>query len=70
MPAENFVAENRPIPAVAIIAGIAVLFGASACSYGFWIAWHPLGFIVGGLSASALGILLGRRAQHQVRRRP
>jgi hypothetical protein len=27
--------------------------GAAAAVYGLWLAWHPLGFIVGGLLAAA-----------------
>lgn len=42
--------------------------GIAAISYGFWLAWRPLGFIVGGLALSALGILLGRSIAGQ--RRP
>lgn len=36
-----------------------VLAGAVVLDYGLWLAWHPLGFIVGGLSLAAAGIFLG-----------
>jgi hypothetical protein len=62
MPAKDFTPERQSVPVVSIVAGLAVLFGIGAFSYGFWLAWHPLGFIVGGLSASAVGVLLGRKA--------
>jgi hypothetical protein len=61
MPAENFAPKAPPVPLSAIIAGVAVLFGIGVFSFGFWLAWHPLGFIMGGLSVSTLGILLGRK---------
>ena len=43
-----------------LIADLSVLAGIAALSYGFWIAWHPLGFIVGGSALMASGILFGR----------
>jgi hypothetical protein len=30
-----------------------VVAGVAVCCYGLWLAWHPLGFIVGGLSVAA-----------------
>jgi uncharacterized membrane protein YiaA len=68
MPAKSFNAENAPIPAAAVVAGLAVFFGIDVFSFGFWLAWPPLGFITGGLSLAALGVLLGRRTS--ARRRP
>lgn len=44
------------------------LIGFAVVSYGFWLAWHPLGFIIGGLALSAQGVLLGRSIASQ--RRP
>lgn len=39
-------------------AGIA---GAASVTYGFWLAWPPLGFIVGGgIVLAAVIILAGR----------
>ena len=68
MPAKDFSPERRSVPVVGIVAGIAVIFGIALFSFGFWLAWHPLGFIMGGLSASAVGVLLGRRVQRPARR--
>ena len=68
MPAKDLTLENPPAPFAAIAAGLAVLFGIGISSFGFWLAWHPLGFIVGGLSASTVGVLLGRKAQRLARR--
>jgi hypothetical protein len=36
-----------------------VLTGAAIFAYGLWLAWHPLGFIVGGLMLGAAGIFFG-----------
>lgn len=68
MPAKNLMPDGQPIPAVAIMAGLAVLFGIAVFSYGFWLAWHPLGYIMGGLSILMVGVLLGRRARYSARR--
>jgi len=43
-----------------IFADLAVLVGLVAISYGFWLAWRPLSFIVGGMALGALGLLFGR----------
>lgn len=32
--------------------------GSAVMVYGFWLAWEPLGFIIGGGAATALGLLL------------
>lgn len=31
--------------------------GAGVVAYGFWLAWHPLGFIMGGAMLVGLGVL-------------
>jgi hypothetical protein len=31
--------------------------GLAAVTYGAWLAWHPAGFIVGGLAAAGLAWL-------------
>ena len=36
-----------------------VLVGAAVFAYGLWLAWHPLGFIVGGILLAAAGIFFG-----------
>jgi len=52
-----------------ILADLAVIVGLIAFAYGFWLAWRPLGFIIGGLALFALGILFGRSAAIDPRRR-
>jgi hypothetical protein len=37
-----------------------LLLGVAALAYGFWLAWRPLGYIVGGLMLAAIGIFLDR----------
>ena len=69
MPDKNFAPERQSPPIAGIAAGLAVLLGIFIFSFGFWLAWHPLGYITGGLSIAALGVLLGRRVQHSSRRR-
>lgn len=36
----------------------AMLLGAACCAYGLWLAWRPLGFIVGGLAICTAAFLL------------
>ena len=36
-----------------------VVLGLLAFFYGLWLAWHPLGFIVGGLTVAAVSFMLG-----------
>jgi hypothetical protein len=31
------------------------LLGAATVSYGFWLAWHPAGFLAAGVAMLALG---------------
>ena len=50
------------------IADLATLAGLAATSYGFWLAWHPLGFILGGCGLAGLGILYERGAAAARRR--
>ena len=49
-------------------ADLIAVIGLLAFSYGFWLAWRPLGFIIGGLALLALGILFGRSAVTSRRR--
>lgn len=37
----------------------AAVVGMAAFDYGLWLAWHPLGFIVGGLAVGAGAFFLG-----------
>jgi hypothetical protein len=37
------------------------LVGAAVFAFGFWLAWHPLGFIVGGLTLAAFAFFGGYR---------
>lgn len=39
-----------------------VVCGLALAAYGFWLAWHPLGFILGGLMLIITGILYERGA--------
>jgi hypothetical protein len=45
-----------------------VLCGLGAAAYGFWLAWRPLGFILGGAAVAGLGILYERGAASSRRR--
>lgn len=38
-----------------------LVFGAGVFSYGCWLAWHPLGFILGGLLIAIAAFLNGYR---------
>lgn len=59
---------KKPFSLAPLLADAAALLGLAAFSYGFWLAWRPLGFIVGGLALSALGVLYGRSIA-EIRRR-
>jgi hypothetical protein len=60
MPSKDFSPEPRPIPIARVVAGVAVLLGLGVSSFGFWLAWRPLGFIMGGLGVLMIGLQLGR----------
>lgn len=45
-----------------------VIAGAGSLDYGLWLAWHPLGFIVGGLTLAAAGVFFGYDTQSMRRR--
>jgi hypothetical protein len=47
---------------------LALLVGFLGMSYGFWLAWRPLGFILGGLSLVAFSILTERGSTASRRR--
>jgi hypothetical protein len=68
MPSKDFAPEELSAPVTGIVAGVAVILGIVIASFGFWLAWRPLGFIAGGMASSAVGVLLGRRAQRSARR--
>jgi hypothetical protein len=36
-----------------------LLIGCALIAYGCWLAWRPLGFIVGGLMLALTGFFLG-----------
>lgn len=36
-----------------------LIAGAAGASYGAWLAWPPLGFIVAGVLAIVMGLKLG-----------
>ena len=44
---------NKILPDVLLIAG------AAGASYGAWLAWPPLGFVVAGALAIVMGLKLG-----------
>jgi hypothetical protein len=39
------------------------LGGVGAMSYGFWLCWHPLGFIVGGWSCIRVAFMIGAQTR-------
>ncbi len=41
---------------------VLLLLGFCAASYGFWLAWHPLGFILGGAALVVFAMCLERGA--------
>ena len=51
-----------------ILAGLVFLAGLGLFAYGCWLAWHPLGFIMGGLVLTA-GALFFERGTAVARRR-
>ncbi len=60
--------SSAPKSVFAALADAAMLLGVGAVSFGFWLAWRPLGFIVGGLALAALGMLYGRGIAEMRRR--
>ncbi|MBS1803523.1 MAG: hypothetical protein JST28_09150 [Acidobacteria bacterium] len=44
-----------------LVLDVMFLLGLAAASYGFWLAWHPLGFIVGGLLVAVFSFLTAQR---------
>lgn len=51
-----------------IVFDMAIVAGMSGFDYGLWLAWRPLGFIVGGLSLAAFGMFMGYDRQALRRR--
>lgn len=47
--------------APAIARDVIGLCGSGLLAYGAWLAWHPLGFIVGGVMSIIAAWLLGLR---------
>jgi hypothetical protein len=41
-----------------ILPDVLLIIGAAGVSYGAWMAWNPIGFIVGGALAIVAGIKL------------
>jgi hypothetical protein len=37
-----------------------LLLGGVMLAYGFWLAWRPLGYMMGGLMLAAIGLFLDR----------
>ncbi|HVJ09277.1 MAG TPA: hypothetical protein VM554_12925 [Acidisarcina sp.] len=44
---------------VKFLCDLGVIAGAGVFVYGLWLAWPPLGFVVGGLLVSAASFFLG-----------
>jgi hypothetical protein len=42
-----------------IVFDLLFLCGCALLAYGFWLAWHPLGFIVGGALLAAVSFFVG-----------
>lgn len=42
-----------------ILPDVLLIAGAAGVSYGAWLAWTPLGFIVAGTLAIVMGLKLG-----------
>jgi hypothetical protein len=40
---------------------VVFLLGTAIAAYGFWLAWRPLGFIIGGLFLAAFAYFTGYR---------
>ncbi len=39
---------------------VVLLLGFLGMAYGFWLAWHPLGFILGGIALIAFALMVER----------
>lgn len=48
---------GRLLASRSLVTTASELAGTGAVSYGFWMAWHPLGPIVGGFALIAVGII-------------
>lgn len=64
------VATGRLLVSRSFVTTSAELAGIGAVSYGFWMAWHPLGPIVGGFALVAVGIIQAPAAPTQPSERP
>lgn len=42
--------------------------GAALFAYGFWLAWHPLGFIFGGMIVAVFAFLTAQKSLQRNRR--
>ncbi len=42
-----------------LLPDVLLIAGAAGVSYGAWLAWPPLGFIVAGVLAIVMGLKLG-----------
>lgn len=45
---------------IATVFLLLILTGLGAVAYGFYLAWHPLGFIVGGLLLISFAMLINQ----------
>lgn len=51
-----------------IACNLAFLVGFLGLVYGLWLAWHPLGFIVGGLLLAACAFFYDYNLQREAKR--
>lgn len=56
------------VPVAAIAEVLMLLAGAGLVSYGAWLAWHPAGFLLGGLQLIC-GTILNARGSPATRPR-
>jgi hypothetical protein len=46
---------------------VAYLGGLGCATYGFWLIFHPLGWIVGGILLFGIALLIDRERSHESR---
>jgi len=50
-----------------VLSGTLFLAGVGSAVYGFWLLYHPLGWILGGLVAALEALLIDREASRESR---
>lgn len=56
----------RPRTGVAVVSNGLYLCGLGSFAYGAWLAWHPAGYLVGGLIGVGLGMLMDREESKRI----